>query len=513
MRRRQFVGVLGAGLGFPIIVRGRGLPPALPPDLAFASATEAAAAIRSKQISSVELTQLALQRIDRFNPDLNAVVNVLRDQALARAREADAALARGTSWGPFHGVPVTVKESFGIAGVRATAGATFLKNNIPTEDSVPVARLKRAGAILIGNTNVPFMLSDWQSYNEIYGSTNNPWDKTRTPGGSSGGTAAALAAGLGHLSLGSDIGGSIRVPAHFCGIYGHKPTVDVIPLRGHIPPLPGQVGSAIVPLPVGGPMARSAADLRVAMEVLGGPDTPDNQAYRWTIPPARKKTLREFRIGAVLDDPSCPVTDDTKAVLTKVVEALRRAGAQVTEGWPEGIKPREQFYTYVYLLGTYFAEQLPDSLQDATRQMAVNPDSSVQGAWNRAWTDPVKRILAQSEARERTRMIWGRWFQSHDVFLTPTAFMPAFPHDHSPQEFARKLATSAGPRPYLDLAWWIGTATVNGLPATVAPAGLTPSGLPVGIQIVGPYLEDATPIAFAEALAGAVGGFQKPPNF
>ena len=513
MRRRTFVGALSAGIGLPLVAARRRLVPPVPADLSYASATEAAGAIRAKQISSLELTQLAFERIDRFNPRLNALVNLLREPALARAREADAAWSRGTWWGPLHGVPVTVKESFSIAGTAATAGAPFLKNHVPAEDSVPVARLKQAGAVLIGNTNVPFMLGDWQSYNEIYGTSNNPWDPTRTPGGSSGGTAAALATGLGHLSIGSDIGGSIRVPAHFCGIYGHKPTVGVVPMRGHIPPLPGEQGTPIVSLPVGGPMARSAADLRMALEVLGGPDQPDAKAYRWTLPPARHRALRDFRIGVVLDDPSCPVSAEVKPVFDGLLAALRRSGASLTQGWPEGINPRADYHTYVYLLGTYFASQLPDSALDATRRAASRPDSSIGTIWNRAWTDPVKRVQQQTAARERARSLWSRWFQNHDVCLMPVAFVPAFPHDHSPDPTRRVLATPAGSRSYMDLMWWIAAATLSGLPATVAPLGLTSGGLPVGIQIVGPYLEDATPIAFAEALAREIGGFRPPPGF
>ena len=509
MHRREFLGAVGAGLVVPWNDWRDGLQAQ---GMLWASATEAAAAIRAKRVSSLELTRQALERIDRLNPQLNALVQIFRDQALVRAREADTAAAGNEWWGPLHGVPVTAKESFGIAGAPATAGAPFLRNNVPREDSIPVARLRRAGAVLLGSTNVPFMLSDWQSYNEIYGTSNNPWDRTRTPGGSSGGSAAALAAGIGYLSIGSDIGGSIRVPAHFCGVYGHKPTINVVPMEGHIPPLPGQSAPALVDLPVGGPMARSAADLRLGMEVLGGPAGPASRAYRWTLPASRHTALRDFRIGMVLDDPSCPVTDDTRVVLERMAEALRQSGARITTGWPEGVSPRLQYQTYVYLLGTYLASSLPDSLEEPTRRAAAGPDSSVQGIWNRAWTDPIKRVQQQGAVAERLQAAWGRWFEQHDVFLMPTAFSPAIPHDHTPQ-FARRITTSTGSRDYMDLIWWIAAATLSGLPATTAPAGLTAAGRPVGVQIVGPYLEDATPIAFAEALAGVIGGFKQPPGY
>ena len=509
MHRRDFLGAVGAGLVVPWTDWRDGLQTQ---GMVWASATEAAAALRAKRVSSLELTRQALDRIDRLNPQLNALVQVFRDQALARAREADAAAARDQWWGPLHGVPVTAKESFGIAGAPATAGAPFLRNNVPGQDSIPVARLRRAGAVLLGSTNVPFMLGDWQSYNEIYGTSNNPWDRSRTPGGSSGGSAAALAAGIGHLSIGSDIGGSIRVPAHFCGVYGHKPTINVVPMEGHIPPLPGQSAPVLVDLPVGGPMARTATDLRLGLEVLGGPAEPASRAYRWTLPASRHTALRDFRIGMVLDDPACPVTDDTRAVFERMAGALRQAGARITTGWPDGVDPRVQHQTYLYLLGTYFASGLPDSLEDQTRRAAARPDSSLQGIWNRAWTDPIARLQRQGAVAERLQAAWGRWFEQYDVFLLPTAFSPAVPHDHTPQG-SRRIATSSGSRDYMDLIWWITGATLSGLPATTAPAGLTAAGLPVGVQIVGPYLEDATPIAFAEALAGAIGGFKPPPGY
>ena len=330
-------------------------------DLDFASALDAARAIRAGQVSSVELTRLTFERIDRFNPKLNAIVNVLRDAALARAREADQAPAKGTVWGPLHGVPITIKETFGIKGVRHTAGAPFLAQHIASEDAVVVERLRRAGAIILGNTNVPIMAGDWQSYNEIYGQTGNPWNLGLSPGGSSGGSAAALAAGLGHLSVGSDIGGSIRVPAHFCGIYGHKPTVGVVPLRGHIPPPPGPASPFLVELAVAGPMARSAADLAIGMKVMGGPDADQATAYRWSLPVARKNHLRDFRVGFVLDHPFCPVTPESKEVLSRAVDALRKAGVQLTEGWPDGIVFDREFYAYVYLLWMYFVGTSTDS--------------------------------------------------------------------------------------------------------------------------------------------------------
>ncbi len=339
----------------------------------YASASEVAAAIRAKRISSLEVTELALDRIGRLNPTINAVVTVTAEEALRRAREADAALARGDVWGPLHGVPGTIKDTFETAGVRTTAGAPPLKDHVPARDAVAVARLKAAGMVLLGKTNVPIFAGDWQSYNDLFGTSNNPWDLARTPGGSTGGGAAALAAGIGYLTLGSDIGGSIRVPAHFCGVGGHKPTIDVVPLRGHIPPMPGVV-TGPTPLPVAGPLARSAADLRLALGVLGGPLPEDAIAYRWQLPPARKRSIREYRIGYVLDHPLGPATGDVRTRLQAAVDALRGAGARLEEGFPKEVDVADQYRTYLDILWTGMLAGAPKEELDRIRALEPSPD-------------------------------------------------------------------------------------------------------------------------------------------
>jgi amidase len=267
---------------------------------------QAAEAIRTKRISSVELTRHVFERIERFNPALNAFAYQLKEDALVRAARADEALLRHQSLGPLHGVPVSVKESFAVAGRPCTWGLPPFRDSRAPQNAAVVDRLLGAGAVLVGATNVPVNLADWQSYNPIYGITNNPWDLNRTPGGSSGGSAAALAAGLGYLSVGTDIGGSIRVPSHFCGIYGHKPTLDLVSQSGHQPGgAPSAPGFSTL-LAVAGPMARSASDLLVALRVLGGPESWDAKAWRWELPPARGGNLTEFRVGYVLDDLMAP---------------------------------------------------------------------------------------------------------------------------------------------------------------------------------------------------------------
>jgi len=519
LSRRAFLGgaaMAGAtALGPSTSLAGDGgaVPSSTLSELPFASALEAARAIRGREVSSAELTKQVLERIERFNPKLNAIITPIKDDALARARAADEALARGEWWGPFHGVPCTIKDTFEAAGVRTTAGSTSLADYVPQRDADVTARLRAAGAVILGKTNVPEMAGDWQSYNDVFGTTNNPWDLARTPGGSSGGEAAALAAGLTYLSVGSDIGGSIRVPAHFCGVYGHKPTLNVVSREGHIPPPPGGPPQGPTDLPVAGPLARSAADLRAALEVLGGPTAEDAIAYRWALPPARGTRLSDYRLGFVLDDSRCALSSDVKKVLAETIERFRKAGARLEEGWPKGVDPGAQFETYHYLLDSFFAFRLRDDQEEEMRKRAANQDGSHEAFEARVMTAPHKYYQAAVRQRMAARAVWQDYFRTHDAFLLPTAFVPAFPHDHSQPMEKRTLATPEGPRPYIDLLFWISFAPLTGLPATVAPVGLTRDGLPVGIQILGPYLEDATPIDIAGRLSDVTGGFKPPKGF
>jgi len=481
-------------------------------DLTFVSAIEASRAIRKGEVSSLELTKYMLDRIEKYNPTINAVITILKDEALNRVRAADKALAEGELWGPLHGVPCSVKDTFEIANVLTTAGIPALAKHIPKKNAVVVERLLKAGAVIIGHTNVPFMASDLQSYNEIFGTTNNPWDIERTPGGSTGGGAAALAAGLSYLSIGSDIGGSIRTPSNFCGVFGHKPSLNVISGRGHIPPLPG----TLVPpsnLSVIGPLARSAADLKLALKIFGGPDPNDAIAYSWNLPPSRGSRLSDYRIGYVFDDPLCPVISEVKELLIQAIKALREKGAELEEGWPSRVNPSSQYETYRFLLMSTYAYELQDDMIEEARELAAKKDGSdeARAAW--AWTAPHKHFQMANVARMTARAVWQDYFRTHDAFLLPTTFVPAFPHDHSIPMEKRRLNTPEGPRPYLDILFWISFATLTGLPATTAPIGLTKDGLPVGIQIIGPYLEDATPIDFAGILADITGGFKPPKGY
>ncbi len=482
--------------------------------LEFASAVEAAEAIRKKQISSVELTQQMFARIDKYNPKLNAFAYQLREDAMAHAKQADEERARGESLGPLHGVPIHVKESFAVAGHPCTWGIPALKDSKAPKNSEVVERLLTAGGVLLGATNVPIYLDDWQSYNDIYGTTNNPWDVTRSPGGSSGGTAAALAAGLGYLSVGSDIGGSIRVPAHFCGIYGHKPTLDLVSLQGHLPGGAHTAPGFSTLLAVGGPMARSAEDLLVALRILGGPADYTAKAWKWQLPPSRHEVVRNFQVGYVLDDAYCPVTPETKAVLEKAIQALEKAiqalekaGAKLRPGWPVGFKIDDLYKNYVFHLEAFSLSTAPPDELEAARKEAASSGETPAGL--RSFAEWEGQNFMRLGFREQ----WQKYFDEVDVFLSPVAFTATFPHDHSKPASKRTIATSAGPRKYDDLIRWIAVPTLTGCPATVAPVGHGEGGLPIGVEIMGPFWEDATPITFAKLLAREIGGFQAPQGY
>jgi amidase len=475
----------------------------------FGTALEAAAAIRAKEVSSVELTQHTLRRIDAFEPRLNAYVYQLREQALAAAALADAATARNEATGPLHGVPINVKESFGVEGQPCTWGIPPLKHSKAPSHSVAVRRLLDAGAVLLGATNVPLELMDYQSFNDIYGTSNNPWDLARTPGGSSGGTAASLAAGMAFFSIGSDIGGSIRTPAAFCGVYGHKPTQDLVSLSGHMPGGVHEPPGFSTLLAVAGPMARDADDLETGLEVLAGPRPPDSKAYQWRLPAARHRALRDFRIGYVLEDPAVPVSAETRTLLEAAVRACERAGATVTEGWPKNFRFQELLDSYWFMLGAIVFSLTPPNQREAARaQLSTKPEPWVAGALS-GFADWQQRNMQ----RLSYRAAWERYFESVDVFLLPTTSITAFPHDHSPSDRRTVALPEGGTLPFWNLLSYITPATMTGCPATTAPAGLSRSGLPVGLQIVGPFLEDATPIAFARLLAQEIGGFQPPKGY
>jgi len=483
-------------------------------EIAFLSASELARRIRDKELGARELLEHYVHRIERFNPKVNAVVTLDIERARKRADEADAALARGESWGALHGVPMTIKDSIETAGLRTTSGAKPLEQHVPAADAPAVRRLVDAGAVVFGKTNLPVYAMDTQSYNPLFGTTNNPWDLSRTAGGSSGGAAAALAAGLTALELGSDIGGSIRNPAHFCGVYGHKPSYGIVPQRGHIPGPPGTLSPADIA--VLGPMARSAEDLALALDIIAGSDADQATAWRLDLPPPRRKTLREYRVAAWLGDAAGPVDADVLRVLRHTVEALRQNGVTVDESARPGFEFAKALDVYWRLL---FAATSPASSPETFAEWVKGADqlaASDPGAharFLRGTTQRHRDWLRSNEARLRLRALWAAFFKDFDVLLCPVAPTAAFLHDHSEPMAARVITINGEPRPYMDQLAWAGVIGMAHLPSTSAPVGRTSSGLPVGIQIVGPHLEDHTPIAFAAHLAQVIGGFEAPPGY
>ncbi len=444
-------------------------------DLNTATATVTAQAVSSGAISALEACDAAIARIERLDGPLNAVVVRDFDRARAAAKAIDAAGARGDRR-PLLGVPMTVKESNDVAGLPTTWGIPAFKELPVRADGVAVARLKKAGAVILGKTNTPMALADWQAVNPIYGRTVNPHDHTRSPGGSSGGAAAAIASGMVPLELGSDIGGSIRVPAHMCGVFGHKPTYGIIPLKGH--GFPG-TDAVDVALAVVGPMARSVDDLAIALDVMAGPV--DGVAYRLDLPPPRHGALRGYRVLVLDAHPSAATDASVRDPLNALADALGRTGATVL---------RE-------------AKDLPDlaAAHDAYIKMltAITSRGAPGGAAPidaHAWMD-----LQDEQMRLGRR--WRAVFAGVDVMLTPAFGVPAFPHEDNPDWGARTLVVDGATTPYGVQVAWPGVATYPGLPATAVPISRTKDGLPVGVQVVANLYEDRTSLAFAGLLQQA----------
>jgi amidase len=483
-------------------------------DIAFRSALELVVAIRNREISSRELLDHYLKRVEQYNPKLNAIVTLDVERARKRADEADAALARGEQWGPLHGLPMTIKDTMETAGLRTTAGAPIHAEHVPMQDAPAVARLKTAGAIVFGKTNTPVFAMDVQSYNPIFGTTNNPWDVTRSPGGSSGGAAAALAAGLTGLELGSDIGGSIRNPAHYCGVYGHKPSFEIIPLRGHIPGPPGSLTGADIA--VLGPLARSAKDLSLALSILAGPDEDEGVAWRLELPTPRRGALREYRVAAWLDDPACPIDAEVRNRHEAAVAVLRKEGVKVDDQARPGFQFAEALRTYLRLLWSATSPGLPAEVFQGFVEMTGQlppEDDSVLSHLAHGSTQRQRDWLMLNEARAQYRARWAEFFKNYDVLLCPITPTAATPHDHSEPMMARTIQVNGQSRPYLDSISWAGVIGMAYLPVSMAPVGRTSQGLPVGMQVVGPYLEDRTTIDFARRLTEVIGGFEAPPGY
>ena len=480
-------------------------------DGTYASARALRKALRARKVSAVELARAAIARIEKLDGTINAVCVRDFDQALKAARAQDRLIARQAA-GPLAGIPMTVKESFNLAGHPTTWGFPAQKDFIAAEDALIVARAKAAGAVVLGKTNVPVGLADWQSYNPIYGVTRNPYDASRTPGGSSGGSSAALAAGYGPLSLGSDIGGSLRVPAHCCGIYAHKPTYNLVPPRGHtpppLPPLPFERDLSVV-----GPMARTAGDLADLMAVIAGPDELDaGRGYRLALPPARHAGLKGFRILVLDDHPLMPVSASIRTALDRLATQLTTSGARVKRGSDALPDLAEASRLYMRLLFAFFAASFPAEAYDGLRAQAAKlspQDRSLHAERLRGAVLSHRDWVAASGQRVRLRAQWRAFFEQFDVLLCPIMPTPPYVQDHTPDQTQRRILVDGREHPYQDQLFWPGVATAPGLPATAIPLGLV-DGLPIGAQLVGPWLEDRTPLRLAELIERECGGFVPP---
>ena len=472
------------------------------------TATETLAALQARRIGAVELLDHMLDRQARYGAAVNAVVEVQADQARAEARAYDAGARRGA----LAGLPMTIKDTFEVAGFGCTGGIPELAGHRSPADADAVGELRKAGAVVWGKTNVPLAASDHQSYNPLHGVTRNPWNPDRTVGGSSGGAGAALAAGLTALELGSDIGGSIRVPAHYCGVWGHKPSYGIVPQRGHVPPMPGTLTDSA--LSVCGPMARSAADLDLALGLLTAAPT---EGWHLRLPEARVTGLTGARIAVWTG--GNPVDPDYAAAIHGFAGDLARAGAKVTplDAAPLPLDGDSDLYIAL-LFATIGADLPPEALDAYATAAAAFPAASLPARVARATKSSHGHYMHLYERQQRHIAAWATWFRSFDALICPVAMNVAFPHQtedgHGPiPQMFRTLAVGNEERPYMENLLWPGIATLAHLPATARPLPGKVHGMPAGIQIIGPAFGDRTTLALARAMDAAFGGFSPPPGF
>jgi amidase len=477
----------------------------------FKTASEIAVDIRGGRMGCLEALDFYWARVSRHNPALNAIVVSDIERARERARLADAALQRGENWGPLHGVPMTLKESFDVVGMPTTWGVVERNEEKPKADSVVTRRLRDAGAVIFGKTNVPTLLAEWQTNNPIYGATHNPWDVRLSPGGSSGGSAAALAAGLTALEVGSDIGASIRNPAHYCGVYGHKPTYGLVPLRGQL--LSGNV--APVDFFVAGPLARSAVDLQLALNVIAGPDAIDAEGWRLELPPPTKVRLAEFKVALMLEDPNSAVDGAVKDGLQRLADFLAGCGAAVSDTARPDFDTTDAHRTFITLLRAATSRSQSDEAyrRNAVAATKTESDDSYFARMVRANTMSHKDWLDADEARHRLRHKWHAFFVEYDFLLCPAAASAAHPPNHIGERHLRTITVDGKQVSVIDQLFWAGIAGLANLPATVAPVGLTPAGLPTGVQIIGGEYRDRSCIGFAGLLEQEFYAFTPPPDF
>jgi amidase len=477
-------------------------------DPTFFSATRLAELVRNREVSALELLDHYISRVERLDQRTNAVVVRDFERARKRARALDSQSDRSA---PLFGVPMTVKESFNLAGLPTTWGYEAQRSSAAVEDALPVQRLTHAGAVVFGKTNVPVSLADWQSYNPVYGATSNPWDVAHTPGGSSGGSAAAMAAGFSGLELGSDIGGSIRVPAHYCGVFGHKPSWALCSSRGQsLVPTAGIGDIAVI-----GPLARSARDLGPALSAIAGGD-PVQDVGHTMLPPPRASHLRDLRIAVWSSEAGQATDAETVGQIDVLADFLERQGAAVSRTARPGFDVKEAFHLYVRLLagalsGRATEEEVQRLREAKARRLA--DDMSADAIFERTADMTHREWLHMHERRFQIRRVWGQFFREWDVLLCPAMATPALPHMQQGETWERRVTVDGHTIPYNDMLFWPGITCAFHLPASVAPIGLSQAGLPIGVQIVGPFHGDRTTIHVAELLEQHWRQFVPPPGW
>jgi len=477
-------------------------------DLFYQPALTMAELIANGEVSAVELLEAHFARVDAMNPKVNAVIWQDREQAVGQARACDTERANGKSRGPLHGVPVTVKESFDLVGSPTTWGHPPWKDNIRTINSDAVQRYRDAGAIIYGKTNVPLQLVEWQSFNEIYGTTSNPWDLTRTPGGSSGGAAAALATGMSALEMGSDIGSSIRNPAHYCGVFGLKPTWNVVSMQGHLPE--GWFGD--IDIGAGGPMARSATDLEMAFRVLAGPSRFDASCWQTALPQDNRTRLSEFRIAVMAGDDASPVDTEYMAAIEKFANNLELAGATVYRDRLPKIDSESHFTTYLKLLGAALSFGASDD--DIARLLndVSNKAPEIQRVAGNRYAGMAmrhKEWLTVDNERRINRMAFDVFFENIDIIISPVCASAAFEKDEVGPRYERYIEVNNAPQLEVLQLFWSGYSGVAGLPSVVGPMDKT-GHLPVGYQAIAGHGKDFTALAFAKCAEREISGFTAP---
>lgn len=469
--------------------------------------------IWTKKLSARELLRHYGDRIDKHDGTLNAVVATDFDRAFEAAAAADEAAARGDFAGPLHGIPMTVKDAWETAGLVSTGGVEALKDHVPAHDAAAVARLRAAGAIIMGKTNVPAYSGDWQTYNGIYGTTNNPWDTSRTPGGSSGGAAAAVAAGLTPAEIGSDIGGSIRLPAHFCGIWGLKASYGTVPMRGHMPPAPH--GEALVDLAAGGPLARSPEDLAILLDVLAG-EADDAEFPRPPLTREPAGDASDLRIAVWRGEPAAPADAPVRAAVDATATALEAAGARVEHGRAPAFAFAECYASYCLMLNAVVFAAVPLEVRTRLIEKAgsiPDHDRGYEALQARGAALTYTGLLEIEEFRVTVKRAWRIFFEEFDAIVCPAASVAAFAHDHATSPAKRTIRVNGADAPYFDLMHWAAPASFAHLPALVAPATVTAGGLPVGVQVIGPYLGERKLIRIARLLEKHLRTFAAPPGF